>query len=70
MSTLDTAEGVLGIGDRSADRLEDDMDASGGGGGDGDGDGAASGDGGGPGGGGTGRPCWDVDEEDEVWCGF
>ncbi|CAM9379054.1 unnamed protein product, partial [Ectocarpus sp. 13 AM-2016] len=61
MSTLDTAEGVLGIGDRGADRLEDDLDAAGGGGGEG-------GTGGGPGGvgeGSRGRVCWDVDEDDE-----
>lgn len=62
MSTLDTAEGVLGIGDRGADRLEDDLDAAGGGG-------CEGGTGGGPGGVGgrsRGRACWDVEEDDEV----
>ncbi|CAM9593693.1 unnamed protein product [Ectocarpus fasciculatus] len=60
MSTLDTAEGVLGIGDRGADRLEDDLDAAGGGG-----EGGTGGGPGGRGGGSRGRACWDVDEEDE-----
>ncbi|CAM9502390.1 unnamed protein product [Ectocarpus sp. 8 AP-2014] len=60
MSTLDTAEGVLGIGDRGADRLEDDLDAAGGG--DEEGTGGGSG---GVGGGARGRACWDVDEDDE-----
>lgn len=56
MSTLETAEGVLGISDRGADRLEDEMDDAGaiGGGTDGRVDGA------------SGRSFWDVDEEDEV----
>ncbi|CAM9236441.1 unnamed protein product [Ectocarpus sp. 6 AP-2014] len=60
MSTLDTAEGVLGIGDRGADRLEDDLDAAGGGGEGGTGGGSV-----GVGEGARGRACWDVDEDDE-----
>lgn len=61
MSTLDTAEGVLGLGDRGADRLEDDLDAAGGGG-----EGGSGGGPGGVGGGSRGWACWDVDEDDEV----
>lgn len=67
MSTLDTAESVLGIGERGADRLEDDMDT-------GDGDGRSGGSaavtgeaGAGLGNGGAdGRAFWDVEEGDEV----
>lgn len=56
MSTLETAEGVLGISDRGADRLEDEIDDVGtvGGGT----DGAVAGT--------SGRSVWDVDEEDEA----
>ena len=56
MSTLETAESVLGISDRGADRLEDEMDdvrAVGGGT-----DGAVAG--------ASGRSFLDINEEDEV----
>ncbi|CAM9435933.1 unnamed protein product, partial [Hapterophycus canaliculatus] len=57
MSTLDTAEGVLGIGERGADRLEDDMDT---------GVGVREAIAGvGNNGGGDGRAYWDVEEGDE-----
>ncbi|CAN0116944.1 unnamed protein product [Scytosiphon promiscuus] len=56
MSTLDTAEGVLGIGERGADRLEDDMDTGGGGGS----SEAVIGQGGA-----EGRAFWDVEDGDE-----
>ena len=60
MSTLETAEGVLGISDGGKDRLEDDLDYDDHDGGTVDGrtDGAVGRAG--------GRAFWEVDEEDEV----
>ncbi|CAN0139516.1 unnamed protein product [Laminaria digitata] len=57
MSTLDTAEGVLGISDRAVDRLEDEMDD--------DDVGTVGGGTDGTVGGAGGRSLWEVDEEDE-----
>lgn len=71
MSTLETAEGVLGISDRGKDRLEDEMDDDVGTAGVEQGFDSA-----------VGRAFWDMDEEDEVcallsalcsvlvWCWF
>lgn len=69
MSTLDTAEGVLGIGERGADRLEDDMDTAGR---DSGGSEALAGEGGAGVGSGAadGRAFWDVEDGDEVRLGF